>query len=485
MINYKTIFKIIGSLLFIEAFLILCCLIMSLCYREQRSDIFLITLVVTTFSAFAFRFLGRNSDNTIGRREASLVVTSSWILFSSLGALPFIIGDYLPGFTDAFFEAMSGFTTTGATVIDNVEVLPRSILFWRSLCHWIGGLGIVFFTIALLPSMVSGSVRVFAAEATGPLNSKLHPRLGSTAKAILSVYVTLSLLCTISYRVFGMDWFDSINYGMATLGTGGFSTHNASIAYFNAPALEYVSCLFCFLAGTNFTLFYMAMSRFKLKELFKNAELRMFFFVMMGSSLFIAYYLVMQKDYDVEHAFRSSLFQVCSFMTTTGFYSDDAGQWPHITWVVLAICMFLGACSGSTSGGFKCIRGVLLLKVVKNEYKQILHPNAILPLKVGKENITNSKRVTLLAFLTVNLLLMATATLILLMMNVETINAMTLSLSSLSNVGPAMGGVIGPTMSWSCLPDAAKWICSTLMLIGRLEYFTVLIIFTPSFWKQL
>lgn len=484
MINLKVIYKIIGSLLFIEAALMSVCLIMAMAYGEDDMYAFLYAVGITAACGAALRYMGRDSGNMLSRRDAYLVVSLAWVLFSLFGTLPFVTGGYIKSFTDAYFETMSGFTTTGATIIDDVECLPHAILFWRSLTHWIGGLGIVFFTIALLPSLIGGSVKIFAAESTGPIKMKLHPKISTNSKWIGSVYIILTLACALSYMFFGMDWFDAINYSMSTTGTGGFATHNDSIAHFQSPGIEYSAILFCFLSGTNFTLLYFTMAKLRFRELFMNSEFRLYFILVAAFSLFIACELVVHNGYDVEHALRSSLFQVTAFITTTGFFSDDAGLWPHVTWVVLSFCMFIGACSGSTSGGLKCVRGVMLLRIVRNEFRQILHPNAVLPLKIDSTNVPNNKRVTLLAFLTVDLILILVCSFIFIVQGIESTNAVTVTLSSLGNVGPALGSDIGPTMSWSSLPDNVKWICTLLMLVGRLEIFSVLVIFTSAFWKD-
>ncbi len=381
MINKQIIYKIIGSLLFIEAALMILCLLVSIYYQEDDIMSFLISIISTFLLAFILRFMGRNADNSMSKRDAYLVVTLSWAIFSAMGTLPFLCGGYINNFTDAYFETMSGFTTTGATIIDDVERLPHGIIFWRSLTQWIGGLGIVFFTIALLPSLVGGSVRIFAAEATGPIKSKLHPKLSTSAKAIWAVYITLSVACVLTYYLLGMGWYDSVNYAMTSLATGGFSTHNESVLFFHSPSLEYATTFFCFVSGMNFTLLYFSVIEFKIKKLLKSSEFRLYLSLVLMFTAFIMMMLIFRNNYDIERAFRVAIFQVVSFITTTGLFSDDAATWPHVTWVVLAVCMFIGACSGSTSGGFKCIRAVMLLKIVRNEFKQILHPNAVLPLK--------------------------------------------------------------------------------------------------------
>ena len=485
MLNIRLIYKILGSLLFLEAVFMSVCLGFSFFYMEDDIISFILSILVTTLAGFAFRTLGaNNSDNMMSRRDAFLVVTLTWSIFSLFGTLPFVIGGYIPNFTNAYFETMSGFTTTGATILDDVEHLPHGILFWRSLTQWIGGLGIVFFTIAILPSMVGGSVKVFSAEATGPVKTKIHPRLSMSAKSIWVIFLVLSVACMVSYRLLGMEWFDSINYAMSTIATGGFATHNASLAYYNAPALQYVSTAFCFVSGINFIMLYRAVMRGDLRSVWINNEFKFYCGATLTFTAAIMLTLIHHCGYDLEYAFRCALFQVVSFITTTGLFNDDVGQWPHVTWVLLALCMFMGACSGSTSGGFKSIRCVMVLKVIQNEFKQMLHPKAVLPLRIADTNISMQQRVTLLAFLSAYCLLCIICATAMIAAGVDNTNAITITVSTLSNVGPTLGLEIGPTMSWNALPDFAKWICSLLMLMGRLEIFSVLMIFTPTFWKD-
>lgn len=484
MINHQLICKVLGQLLFLEAVLLMVSLGVSIGYQEDDVFAFLVTIFITIGAGLALKWRGHNADNSMSRRDAYLVVSLAWIVFSFFGTFPFLISGYIHSFTDAYFETMSGFTTTGATIIDNVEVLPHGLLFWRSLTQWIGGLGIVFFTIALLPSLVGGQIKVFAAEATGPIKTKLHPRLSTSAKWIWSIYIVLTIACIVSYYFGGMNVFDSFNYAMTTTATGGFATHNTSTEFFHSPTLEYICTLFTFLSGINFTLLYVAVIKLNIKNLFKNSEFKFYIFLVVVFTAFIMMELMTMRHYDLERAFRCGLFQVVSFITTTGLFNDDAATWPHVTWVVLALCMFFGACSGSTSGGIKCIRGVMLLRIVKNEFKQILHPNAVLPLKIDGVNVPNQKRVTLLAFLVTYLIICLIISFTMIAMGIDNTNAITITLSSIGNVGPTLGVEIGPTMSWSQLPDIAKWFCSLMMLIGRLEIFSVLVIFTPAFWKE-
>ncbi len=484
MVNFRIIWKIIGSLLFIEAFFMTWCLGIALWAGEDDMLAFLLSMILTAGSGFLFLALGRKAENTLGRRDAYVVVTAAWVIFSFFGMFPFLIHGSINNVTDAFFETMSGFTTTGASIIDDVEKLPHGILFWRSLMQWIGGLGIVFFTIAILPSLVGGSVKVFAAEATGPIRAKMHPRLTTTAKWIWSIYLLLTICCGVAYWMAGMNWFEALNYSMTTTATGGFAIHNESTEFFHSATIDYISIAFQFLSGINFTLLYISIFRMKLTSIFKNSEFKLYISIVIGSTLWIAYLLFTRMDYDLERSFRCALFQVVSFMTTTGMFNDDAGTWPHITWVILGVVMYLGACAGSTSGGFKCIRGVMLLKVVRNNFRQILHPNAVLPVKVNGQNIPQSKLIPLFAFFSLTILMTLVTATIMIVAGIDNTNSITIALSCVSNVGPTLGTQIGPVMSWSVLPDFIKWILCPLMLMGRLEIMTVLVLFTRAFWKE-
>lgn len=484
MVNFRIVMKIIGQLLFLESSLMLICIVMSFCYQEDDSMAFLVSMLVTVCGGLLCKYFGRGADNNLSRRDAYLVVTFTWIVFSLFGMLPFLVGGYIPHIADAYFETMSGFTTTGATILDDVEHLPHGILFWRSLSQWIGGLGIVFFTIAVLPSLVGGSMKVFAAEATGPIKSKMHPRLSTNAKWIWSIYLALTVGCMLAFWAAGMNWFDSVNYSMSTTATGGFSTHNDSTEFFHSSLIEYIAVFFQFVSGINFTLLYVVVFKHKLKELLGNTEFRIYLLVVSVATAWIMWLLMLRCGYDVERAFRCALFQVVSFITTTGLFNDNAGAWPHITWVILSICMFIGACAGSTSGGFKCIRGAMALKVAQNELRHMLHPNAVLPIKVNGMNVSPGRVPTLLAFFTFYILMCLVSAMIMIAAGIDNTNAVTIALSCMSNVGPTLGSEIGPVMSWSSLPDSIKWICSLLMLMGRLEIMTVVVLFTRSFWKD-
>lgn len=484
MVNLRIISKIIGSLLFIEAFFMSWCAIMAFSFNEDDQMAFLLSMLLTFGSGALFMLLGRNAENSLSRRDAYLLVTAVWIVFSIFGMFPFLIHGSITNLTDAFFESTSGFTTTGASIIDDVEVLPHAILFWRSLMQWIGGLGILFFTIAILPSLVSGSVKVFAAEATGPIKAKMHPRLTTTAKWIWSIYLVLTLGCGLSFWAAGMNWYEATNYAMTTTATGGFAIHNDSTMVFNSATIDYICIVFQFLSGINFTLLYICIFKMKLSSLFRNSEFKLYIFMVVIATLWIMYMLLTRMDYDIEQAFRCALFQVVSFITTTGMYNDEVGMWPHVTWIILGIVMYIGACAGSTSGGFKCVRGMMLLKVIRNDFRQILHPNAVLPVKINGLNVPRNRLISLFAFFALTVLMIVVTAGIMIVAGIDNTNSITIALSCVSNVGPSLTNHVGPVMSWSILPDYIKWLLCPLMLMGRLEIMTVLVLFTRSFWKE-
>jgi trk system potassium uptake protein TrkH len=484
MVNWHIISKIIGSLLFIEAFFMAWCVGVSFYFQEDDTLAFLMSMLITFGCAFLFLLMGRNARNSLNRHDAFVVVTAVWIIFSFFGMFPFLIHGSCTNITDAYFETMSGFSTTGSSIFDDVERLPRGILFWRSLTQWVGGLGIVFFTIAILPSLVGGSVKVFAAEATGPIKAKMHPRLSTTAKWIWSIYLLLTIGCGVAFWIAGMDWFDAMNYSMTTTATGGFSIHNDSLSYFNDANIDYIAILFEFLAGINFTLLYVSIFKGRVKDLFKNSEFKLYISIVLLATAGIMTVLLTQMDYNLEQALRQGLFQVVSFMTTTGVFSDDVARWPHITWIILGGLMFVGACAGSTSGGFKCIRAVMTLKTLRNNFRQILHPNAVLPVKINGMSVPQSRIVALFAFFTLFMCMILVTAAIMIVSGIDTINSIVIALSCVSNIGPSLSNDIGANISWSGMPDYIKWALSLLMLMGRLEIMTVLVLFTPSFWKD-
>lgn len=483
MINSKMICKIMGSLFFIEAGFLILCALLAIYYKETDLTAFLSSAAITAGAGIVFSIFGKNAERKISRRDGYVVVSLAWIFFSLFGMLPFYLSGYIPSITDAFFETMSGFTTTGASILDNIESLPHGLLFWRSMTQWIGGLGIVFFTIAVLPIFGVGGVQLFAAEATGPTHDKVHPRIGVTAKWIWSIYLGLTIAEVFLLLLGGMDVFDSVCHSLTTTATGGYSTKQNSIAAFHSPYIEYVITLFMFLSGINFTLLFLFFLKGKFKRLIENTEFHWYLGTVGCFTLFTAVTLVLTSPMGIEESFRKAIFQVVSLQTTTGFISADYMTWVPVLWTLMCIIMLFGACAGSTSGGIKCIRIAIMSRVSRNEFKRIIHPNAVLPVRINRQVISSTTKSAILAFTFLYIAIVFIGWLLLMILGVGFEEAYSVVISSLGNVGPGIGKC-GPSYSWSGLPDMAKWISALLMLIGRLELFTVLLLFTPGFWKK-
>ena len=476
------IYRIMGFLLLIETAMLMCCGGVSLFYKEDDLNSFLLSSAITAFVGVIMLAIGRGAEKSLNRRDGYVIVSVAWIAFSFFGMLPYYIGGYIPSVTDAFFETMSGFSSTGATIMNNIESMPHGFLFWRAMTQWIGGLGIVFFTIAVLPIFGMGGIQVFAAEASGPTHDKVHPRIGVTAKWIWGIYAGMTGTLIILLVFGGMGLFDSICHAFTTTSTGGFSTKQTSIEYYHSPYIDYVISVFMFLSGVNFTLL-LLMFNGKIKKFIHDAELKFYFMSVAFFTVFIAVWLYQTSSMGAEEAFRKSLFQVISLQTSTGFATADYMLWPSILWGCLLIVMIMGACAGSTTGGIKCIRMVILFKVAKNEFKHILHPNAVLPVRVNKQVISPSIQSTVLAFTFLYAIIAIISILVMMGFGVGFLESIGTVISSIGNMGPGLG-TCGPAFSWSELRDTAKWLLCFLMLLGRLELFTVLLLFSSDFWKR-
>lgn len=486
MINRLIILRVMGDLLLLETGLLALSLGVDLAYGDTAWASFLYTALVSLGLGLLLRFFGRHAKNQMSRRDGYIIVSVTWVLFSAIGMLPYLFSGYIPRVADAFFEAMSGFSSTGATILDNIEDGTHGLLFWRSMTQWLGGLGIVFFTIAVLPIFGLGDVKLFAAEATGPTHDKLHPRISTTAKRIWGIYSILTAACTACLMLGGVSFFDSICHAMTCTATGGFSNYQDSIAHFQSTYVEYVLIFFMMISAVNFTLTYYSFVQGHIRKFFKDTELKWFLSIVAVATVLCAFTLfspLYHKELTVEESFRQAFFQVVSIITTTGYATADYCLWPHITWSILCVLMFSGSCAGSTSGGFKMLRVVMLTKNAINEFKHILHPNAILPVRVNDTVVSNSLKSTLLAFFYTYMALTMFSTIVFTFIGLSFSESIGVSLSCISNIGPSFGR-FGPAYSWSMLPDFAKWMCSILMLLGRLEIFSVLILLTPQFWKK-
>lgn len=482
MFHPKAIFRIIGFLLLFEALSLLSCIPVALYYGEP-TEYLLLSVAAMVVSGSFFAYVCRKAGRNVSRKDGYIVVTVIWIIFSLFGSLPYMLSGYIPSFTDAFYETMSGFTTTGSSILSNIESLPRSLLFWRSLTHWIGGLGIVFFTVAVFPIFGLGDMHLFAAESVGPMRAKLHPRISVTARWILTVYIGLTVIATVAFYAAGMGWFDSLCHSMSTVSTGGFSTKQASIAAFGSPLIEYVTILFMFIGGVSLSLQYLLIFKGRIKELFRDTEFRTYLMFVLFFTAIISVGLFLTTTMTAEWSFRTALFQVVSIQTTTGFATVDYTLWSPLLWLMLCGLMFVGACSGSTSGAMKCVRVATLFKVMWNEFKRIVHPNAVLPVRMARKIVPTSVQSAILAYTVIYFFMVIVGLVVNMAFGIDFLNSFGLSVASVGNVGPALGNY-GPMDSLALLPAGVKWFCSFQMLVGRLEFFAVLLLLTPIFWKR-
>ena len=479
-LSYRFIAYLVGLLLAFESMLLLACCCVSMMYGESDLMSFIVSFSICLAASAMLLVYGRKKKSAPSRYEAYIVVALSWVFFTVFGMSPYLLGGYIPTITDAFFEAMSGFTTTGATILDNIENMPHGILFWRSLTQWIGGLGIICFTIVLLPGFGVSSQMLYLSEATGVTHNKICPKTRVMARYIFMVYILLTAIESVLLKVGGMGLFDAVCHSMTTTATGGFSTKQESIAYWHSPYIEYVVSLFMLLSAINFSLYIVAIGG-SWKQLWQNVELRWFASSAGLLTLIISAALIFNHGYGVEEALRKSLFQVATCHTSCGFATDDYNLWPPFTWMLLIFAMLSGGCTGSTSGGIKNLRMIIVAHCIRNQFRQILHPHAVLPVKAG--NMFDNKLVTMvLVFFAAYMSVAFIGWTLLMAFGVGLTEAISTVISAMGNVGPGLGS-FGPAFSWAALPDAAKWTLSSLMLIGRLEIFGFLLIFYKSTWS--
>lgn len=492
LIDIKLVAGILGGLIFFLGVALLLPMIIALIFDESSWLAFLITSSASIITGAALFFAFKPSEE-LRMREAFLIVTFTWFLGSLIGAFPFILSGTLDLYTDAVFETMSGLSTTGATILGgetangilnpSIEDLDKSLLFWRSLSHWLGGMGIIVLTLALLPLLGIGGMELFQAEYSGSTSDKITPRIQETAKLLWGIYFGMTFVQALLLWFHpSMDWFEAINHAFSTLATGGFSTQNASIEAFDSVYIDLVITVFMFLAGINFAMHFRLFSG-KFDSFLKNSEIKfysiltLFFIILVSFSLFII------DNYSVGEAIRYGSFQVVSILTTTGFGTDDYTLWSYFGGSLLFLLFFTGGCAGSTGGGIKMIRILIILKNIGREFKQILHPQAVLPIRVGERVIDQSILRTILGFFVTYLIIFGIGALGMSMLGYDFLSSAGASIASLGNIGPAWG-VFGPVDNYAQVPIAGKWLLLILMLIGRLELFTVLVIFTPWFWKN-
>lgn len=482
MLNFRTILRIIGSILLLEGVFMLTSVIVALIYREGDVLLFLLSSVITAFAGVLAYTAGRRRPIEVSSRDGYVIVTGGWLMFSLFGTLPFVLTGSIPSFTDAFFETISGFTTTGASILNNIEELSHAVLFWRSLIQWLGGMGIILLTLILLPFLGIGGMQLFTAEVPSPTPDKLHPHVKDTAKRLWLIYMMFTLGETALLWAGEMDLFDAVCHSLTTMATGGYSTKQASIAHWDSPYIHYVITVFMFIAGTNFTLAYFAI-HWKFRKIWNDEEFRWYLGFVAGFTLVITLGLFLGSGRGLEPSFRAALFQVVSILTTTGFATDDYLLWLPWLGVLIFILMFFGGSAGSTGGGPKIMRIVILLKNSTMELKRMLHPKGVIPVRLNKLAVEERIVTNVLAFMAFYAVIAVISIAIMSFFGNDLDTSFGAVAATLGNIGPGIGKV-GPALNYEYMQDGAKWFLSFLMLVGRLELFTVLVIFSPMFWRK-
>lgn len=482
MINIKFITTILGKIVTIEGIFMLLCAIMAFAFNENDSYPFLFSGVGCIIIGIALSFIFSVKDKVITKKDGYFIVASTWLIFSIFGCIPYMLSGAIPHFADAFFEAMSGFTTTGSTILNNIEEMPHATLFWRSLTQWLGGLGIVMLFIALLPGLGVDNADLYTAEVPGITHSKTSSTFKSMARNLWKLYIALTIINALFLFIGGMNIFDAVCHSFTTMSTGGFSTKQASIAHWGSSYIEYVTIFFMFIAGTNFTIIYTTIQT-KKNHIFKDAEFRIYAFIVIATTIVLTTILYLNEWNTFETSFRDALFQVVSIITSTGFGTADYLLWPTVLGSIIFLLMFIGGSAGSTAGGIKVGRIMLLFKNSLCEMKRIIHPNAVINVKYNKKSLPSNVMDSIMAFFIMYMLLFGISTFIMTLATDDFQTAYSSTITCISNIGPGFGSV-GPASTFANLNDFSKIFLSLLMMIGRLEVFTVLVLFTKDFWKR-
>jgi len=459
-------------------------MLIDLIYQEGTFEAFLTSYLVLLGIGVAFWLPVKNVKKELRLRDGFIVVVMFWFVLGASGTLPFILNEQLNiSITDAFFESISGLTTTGATVLVNLDELPHSILFYRQELQWLGGMGIIVLAVAVLPMLGIGGMQLYKAETPGPVkDNKLTPRITQTAKALWYIYLILTLACAAAYWAAGMNLFDAVSHSFSTVAIGGFSTHDESIGYFNSALIEIVAIVFMFLGGVNFALHFVAFRNWKFTAYLKDTEFKVYFWVLLQVSIVTVIYLQVTQTTDgFGDALLQGVFHVVSVGTTTGFASAEYALWPSFLPVLLLFTSFIGGCAGSTGGGMKVIRVVLLIKQGMREMMRLIHPNALITVKVGTKPVPDSVIDAVWGFFAAYVAVFVMMMLMLMASGLDQITAFSAVTATLNNLGPGLGDVAS---NYAGINDFSKWVLSFGMLLGRLEIFTLLVLLTPAFWKK-
>ena len=481
--NPPLVFNLVGVALLFSSIFMLAPLLTSFLVKGWDLPVFGITFLITFLAGLTLYFLTKSSEKIeLKHRDGFAVVTISWLTMSLFGSLPYFLSGIAPSFTDAYFESMAGFTTTGASILSNLDGLPKGILLWRSLTQWMGGMGIIVFSLAILPMLGAGGMQLFKAEVPEIGVEKLRPRIIDMAKSLWYIYAGLTAVLALLLLAAGMDLFDAVCHAFTTMATGGFSTKSESIAYFQSAWIDIIITVFMFLAGINFSLHFYAL-RGNLSRFAKSSEFKFYCSVILVAIAIVTFNILQAGDPSISHALRYGSFQVVSIITTTGFATADYEVWPVLSQMLLLCLMFFGGMVGSTGGGMKQVRILLMFKQAYRELYHLIHPRALTALKLDEKNVPKETLGGIWGFLFLFILISVIATLCMTALGMDIITSASSVISAMSNVGPALGAA-GPTENYSLIPATGKWILALCMLIGRLEIYTVILLFMPIFWRK-
>ncbi len=479
--NYKVVLKTLGNVTKYVLALLLIPMAIAMYYGDGDAKSFVYTIIIGIPISAALSSI-KVKKQAIYAKEGFLIVGLAWILISAIGALPFVINGAIPSFIDAFFETVSGFTTTGATILTQIEGLPRGILFWRSFTHWIGGMGFLIFMLALIPSMGTNSIHLLKAESPGPSPGKIVPKIKDTAKILYLIYFAFTLIELILLMFAGMNLYDAVIHAMGTAGTGGFSNMNASIAAFNSPAIEWIITIFMTIFGINFALYFQLL-RGNIKGFFKSEELKYYLLIILCAIILITCNILKINNGDLNLSIRQASFQVSSIVTSTGFATVDFNFWPTLSKLIIVMLMFVGAMAGSTGGGIKTIRIVIMLKAIKREINKIVHPKRINSVKIDGRAIEEETIHGVFLFIGAYIIISLIAIFIISFDNFDVTTTVTSVITTMSNIGPGLE-MVGPAGNFSAFSPLSKLVLSFCMLVGRLEIYPMIVLFSPSIWRK-
>jgi trk system potassium uptake protein len=482
MINFRIIARVFSLLLIIEGLCMFFSALVSFLYDESASRALLYSGLITTVAGVIVFSPFRNEERLFGKREGYIIVTGIWIIFTLFATLPFLFSGTVDNFSDAFFESISGFTTTGATIFTDVEKLPHGILFWRALTQWLGGIGIIILSLSVLPVAKAISIQVSTTEFSGQPSDKIHPRIKDSGKRLVVIYILLTLTEAIILSIGGMPLFDAVCHSFSTLSTGGFTTHNDGLASFSSPFIKVVITFFMFIAGTNITIIYFGLKR-NFNKIVRNNEFIFYLIISLLFSTLVSIILFTGTDLSIGNAIVDGTFHVVSIISTTGFYTTNYSVWSSFLVLIIFILMFTGGSAGSTSGGIKIVRLMIMTKNNRMELRRLLHPSAYIPVRLDHKTVPQSIVYNVLVFVTLYFLILILGSLIISLMGFDIITSFGTSASMLANIGPGLG-TLGPFTNYSTLPVAGKWFLSLLMLLGRLEIITIVILFSKSFYRN-